>query len=593
VASPFLRSFCEPVVGAYPRGRGRSPARIRAASLCLMKPVTRARSLGVAVIAAGMVNVVSALTPAWHARLADLRTFMTQVGEGVASGATALLGLALVLLGRGVAQRRRTAYTVAIVLLSLSTVAHVFKGLDVEESSYTFVLAVLLWWQRRLFIVGHEPARWHHVARIVPAVLGMDVAYGALGLLLRRGLVHPSLTPLNLVQEIGARMIGMTGPLHIEHAFGHWFPASLTWLGAASMALAFILVLAPVAENEVAVRGERELVRGLIVRPDGDTLDYFSLRRDKRYVFSDGRNAAIAYRVVHGVALATGDPVGEPSAFPGVLSNFLSVCERKGWRPAVLGVRATRCEMYEAAGLKTVYIGDEALIDVPEFSLVGRHMRNARQSANHTRALGCTTQIFRERDLDPTLRRALIGISDRWREGAREFGFLMALGDLLDGRNPECVVIVLRDAEGTPIAFQRYVPCRAGRALSLDAMRRDKEGPGGVNERMIVDLVEWARAEGIEEISLNFAAFREWISEGADLKFGQILPAFVLRRVSPYLQFEALHKFNGKFHPRWVPRFAAFRTLADLPPIGIAALSAEQILPFDGRSEASVPSARN
>src|ERR1700741_3492335 len=97
-----------------------------------MKPITRARLLGTAVIAAGLVNVWSSLTPAWHARLADLRTFMTPVAEGVAAGATALLGLALFLLGRGVAQRRRIAYVVALVLLSLSTIAHLLKGLDVE-----------------------------------------------------------------------------------------------------------------------------------------------------------------------------------------------------------------------------------------------------------------------------------------------------------------------------------------------------------------------------------------------------------------------------------------------------------------------------
>lgn len=556
-----------------------------------MKPVARARILGTAVMTAGLVNVWSSLTPAWHVRLADLRSFMTPVAEGVAAGATAVLGLALFLLGRGVAQRRRIAYIIAVVLLSLSTVAHVLKGLDVEESAYTFILAVLLFWQRRLFIVGHEPARWRTVARTIPMVVGADLAYGVAGLLLRRHSIHPTLTPLNIVSEIGGRMIGLPGPLKISGAFGHWFPASLTVLGAASMAFIFLAILAPVAENEVALRGERELVRGLIVRVDGDTLDYFALRRDKRYAFSPNRRAAIAYRVVHGVALATGDPVGEPSAFVGALDAFLGLCEQKGWRPAILAIRGSTAPMCEARGLRTVYLGDEALIDVESFSLVGRHMRNARQSANHTHTLGCTTEIFRERELDPTLRRALIGISDRWREGAREFGFLMALGDLLDGRNPECVVVVLRAPDGAPIAFQRYVPCRAGRALSLDAMRRDKEGPGGVNERMIIDLVAWARTHGVEEISLNFAAFRTLISDGAELSLAQLLPAFVLRRVSPYMQFEALHRFNAKFHPRWVPRFAAFRTYADLPPIGIAALSAEQILPFDERTEVSVPSA--
>src|SRR5262249_26834065 len=142
------------------------------------------------------------------------------------------------------------------------------------------------------------------------------------------------------------------------------------------------------------------------------------------------------------------------------------------------------------------------------FNLEGRSIRNVRQSVAHSARAGIATEVQREGDLDPTLRRALIGISDRHKAGAPERGFSMALDGLLTGRDPETVLIICRDASGAPIAFQRYVPCKAGRGLSLDAMRRDPSAPNGVNEMMIVDIVEWARARQIDEVSLNFAAFR-------------------------------------------------------------------------------------
>jgi lysyl-tRNA synthetase class 2 len=157
----------------------------------------------------------------------------------------------------------------------------------------------------------------------------------------------------------------------------------------------------------------------------------------------------------------------------------------------------------------------------------------------------------------------------------------MALDGLLEGRHPAALVTIARDPSGAPFAFQRYIPCKAGRALSLDAMRRDNVGVNGVNERMIVETVTWAKANGVEEVSLNFAVAREILTEGADLTTAEAAEAWVLRRLNPYFQIESLLSFNAKFHPRWVPRYLAYRSLTDLVPVAVAALSAEAFLPLD------------
>ena len=154
----------------------------------------------------------------------------------------------------------------------------------------------------------------------------------------------------------------------------------------------------------------------------------------------------------------------------------------------------------------------------------------------------------------------------------------MALGDVLTGEEPECVVIVCLARDGAPVAFQRYVPCRAGRALSLDVMRRDPDAPNGVNERMILDVIEWASRHAVETVSLNFAAFRGLLVEGAGSSPMKSAQAWVVRRLSPYFQIESLHVFNAKFHPRWVPRYAMYRKIGDLGPVGLASLVAEQFL---------------
>ena len=541
----------------------------------------RLRLLGLAVTAAGVVNIASALTPEFRARLHIVRDAFTPEVAHLAMGTTALLGIALVLLGRGIARHRRVAYRAALVLLAFSALTHLLKGLDIEEAAISLGVAVLLVRSGRLFTAPTPPAQWRTAAKVVLTVIPVAFAYGVVGFAIRHNRVKPEFTILGAVQETAARLVGLSGPFEVSHGFGRWFPASITVLGFGIVIVIAAALLAPVTERALARADERDTVRRLVDRRDGDTLDPFALRHDKRYILSSDACAAVAYRYVNGTGVASGDPVGDRASFADAFDRFLERCTERGWRPAVIGARGDQLALYEAVSLRSRYLGDEAVIDVDGFTLDGRRMRGVRQAFNRTKNFGLTAEIHREGELDPTLRRALVGISDRHLAGGRERGFSMALDGLLTGRDAECVIAVCRDDHGTPIAFQRFVPCKAGTGLSLDTMRRDAIGPNGVNERLIVEVVLWAREHGISEVSLNFAAFRGLIEDDADLGPIETAQAWLITRLNPYFQIKSLLVFNAKFHPRWVPRYLVYRSLGDLAPVAVAVLSAESFLPFD------------
>ena len=54
-------------------------------------------------------------------------------------------------------------------------------------------------------------------------------------------------------------------------------------------------------------------------------------------VFSPSRKAAVSYRVVGGVSLAAGDPLGDPRAWCGAIAAWLQEADAYGWVPGVLG----------------------------------------------------------------------------------------------------------------------------------------------------------------------------------------------------------------------------------------------------------------
>ncbi len=549
-----------------------------------------ARMLGIAVEIAGLATIASALLPEWRGRVRLVENLLTPGVTDVASGAAALAGVSLVLVGRGVAARRRFAWMLAVALLTMTTLAHLAKGLDLDAAAITAAVAVALVWCRDVFVVAPGPARLGGVARLGAIALALDVAYGVTGLVLRSSHVHPPLTPALTLQEVAARLVGVSGPLTVTGRFGRWFPGSLTGLGALTLAMTLAALLGPVVLGGDGQETEpADLIR-LFDRPDGDTLDPFVARRDKRLVFSPDRRAAIGYRYVRGVGLAAGDPVGDPAAFDAAVRAFIALCDGHGWRPAVIGARGDHVAIYERAGLRSLYVGDEAIVDVAGFGLAGGRMRNVRKAVNRTMTAGLTTEFHREGDLAPGLREELLEIAAAQRGAFREFGFSMTLDHLLAGVHHDCLVVVCRDRAGRPTAFQRYVPCRQGGALSLDVMRRLPDATNGVNERMIVDTVALARQTGVAEVSLNFAAFRTLFDEDAELESFAAAQAWFLRRLEGRfgVQMDSLRRFNAKFQPRWVPRHVVYRAAADLPAVGFAALSAEGFLPFDrGREPAA------
>ena len=328
-----------------------------------------------------------------------------------------------------------------------------------------------------------------------------------------------------------------------------------------------------------ALQADRARVRELVRSPlsDGDTLDPFATREDKEYVFASDRSAALAYRPLFGVALGSGDPIGARDQFLDCLGHFVARSVERRLRPVIMLVREDRLGLYEPLGFRTFYLGDEAILDVASFTLDNPRMRNVRQAVKRSANFGVTTEIMRESDIPPALVASLREITVRARQGKREEGFSAALEEPFSIPQPTCLIAVCRDRTGTVVGFQRYSSCSAGTKLSVDAMRRLPSAPNGITERMIVEVLQWGRGNGIIELSLNFVAFRKHL-QSLDVASGNGAVPRVIRQLNP-AGAPRLFAFTEKFRPRWVPRYLAYRSLSDIPRFAIATLSAEGRLP--------------
>ncbi|AYN41729.1 DUF2156 domain-containing protein [Streptomyces dangxiongensis] len=329
---------------------------------------------------------------------------------------------------------------------------------------------------------------------------------------------------------------------------------------------------------------DEKRLRALLERHgDRDSLGYFALRREKSVVWSPTGKAAVAYRVVGGVSLASGDPIGDPEAWPGAIVPWLAQARTHGWIPAVMGAGEEAGTVYARHGLDALELGDEAIVEVDEFTLEGRAMRTVRQAYNRVRRAGYRVRIRRHEDIPADEMACLVERADDWRDGATERGFSMALGRLADPEDGRCVMLECTDAQGRLRALLSFVPW-GPHGLSLDLMRRDRDSDNGLMEFMVIELLRRAREIGITQVSLNFAMFRSVFERGARLGAGPVLRLWrsLLSFFSRWWQIESLYRANAKYRPIWEPRFLLFEKSADLPRIGLASARAEGFLEAPG-----------
>ncbi|MFG2086609.1 MULTISPECIES: bifunctional lysylphosphatidylglycerol flippase/synthetase MprF [unclassified Spirillospora] len=528
-------------------------------------------------LVAGLI-AAPALTdsPKWLGRPAGLVT-----GGPVAPVHAVALGLALALVARGVLLRRRAAWYALVVLVLLGLLASLAEDGAVADDGVLALAGVPwrapllaaalggLWQARDRFPVRPHPERVRAAAKT-----GALLAVASVGCSLLFGGVS--------VRSVGqvAGGLGATGT-PIDGA--SWLPGTLGLAGAAGLLVMVITLLAPAPAPPSGGEADRLRVADLVAHPGSDTLAPFALRRDKAYVFSADGRAAIGYRVLFGIAVAGGDPVGDPASHACAVRSFLARCRTAGWRPAVLGASDGLLPVW--GRLRSIGYGDEVIVRPEEFTLSGRRMRNVRQAVQRTVNAGVTSQIVPERDLTPGLRERLLDVASRSLGGAAERGFAMNLDELLTGHHPGAIVAVAYDGDKEPIAFQRYVT--AGEGVSLDAMRRVPGGPNGVHERLIVEMIEYASRRGHGVVSLNFAAFRRLLdaAERTPLEQAGHRAVHLLDR---WIAAESLYLFDRKFRPSYKPRNVVFRSWFDVVWLAAALVTLE----FGRASLAAAPTAR-
>ncbi|MDA8062740.1 MAG: phosphatidylglycerol lysyltransferase domain-containing protein, partial [Actinomycetota bacterium] len=425
------------LVGSYPHGDSWP---VEPSGQLRRRRVRRWSSLFVAV--AAFVSLVSAFSAPLRDRLGLIRRIVPIVVPETAAALTAIAGVALLMLARGVRRGQTRAWAATLAILVLSAVTNVVKGVDVEEAAVALAVATYLWVNRAEFRAAADRPRlrrdllgWLGAAAltVVAGTAGVELGVGVRTLVLRRlrhlSAVHRLHTRLPPRFSIGwgrafeattERMVGV-GDVSLPQVISRFVDPTM-----AAAACGLALLLLAILFRPVVTRRRRpgageaapeplERARAIVARHGHGTLDYFALRSDKELFFWG--DTVVAYGVYGGVCLVSPDPVGPLPEREPAWRAFRRFADERGWTVGCLGAGEEWLPFYRATGMRTLYVGDEGVVRTDRFTLEGGRFKGLRQAVNRVAKYGYTISFHDPAELDPDLRSSLREVMARSRRG--------------------------------------------------------------------------------------------------------------------------------------------------------------------------------
>ena len=526
---------------------------------------TLRRAAATASLTAGVLNLVLALVE-------DPPIVLDPVAFdapwGVREGSRFLLawvGLAGILVVRGLLRGRRNAWWIATIGAGISLSAHEVQRANLVGLLVSVTLLALLLAARPVCAAPADRADARRGWLVLIAGQVVVVTYGVGGaFLLDTSFTESPTRSTALFGALRLVVLEPTSSLHPATSHGAWFLDSVRSLSLIVLATGTWLVIRGVRARP-RDGTDRERVRAILHQHATTTLAHFHLLDDKHYVFSRDGQAFVGYATANGCAIALGEPIGPEASAADAAQQFIDLAHRQGWLWAFHQVTPAGLETLAPLHAKALKIGEEAVIETAAFSLAGSHFKDLRRLLRRLDEAGVVV-----RELEPPIDRETLAqmrtVSDAWlaQGGHRERTFTLGAFDELTLR--ETPVIAAFDAAGRMVAFVNLLPPYRSRVGTFDLMRRLPDAPTGAMDLLMVRQVARAGSDGLDGLSLGLAPLTAPTASGV---LGTALRQMYAHGDRAF-RFRGLHAYKAKWQPTWEPRHLVYRADLELPTIALA-----------------------
>ncbi|MGN6195452.1 MAG: phosphatidylglycerol lysyltransferase domain-containing protein [Ginsengibacter sp.] len=513
--------------------------------------------------ALGIINIISVLTPALRYRVKLLREFLPLETIHVSNYMVFILGLLSIITSAFLFRGLKNAWRFAILLCVLSLIGNLTKAIDYEEASVAFFSLLVLWFTRKQYYIKHNKQLQRFGIETSLIILASVIIYGVIGFyFLDKRHFGIDFGFLDSVKHTFLNFILLdVDDLVPKTQFGKVFLDTIHISGMVSIGLLFYALIKPYF---ITVKQDREdfLKADELIKKYGNSpVDYFKTSEDKSFYFGEQVEGFISYRLTGSFAIVLDEPVcAGPKEKLQMLEEFESFCFESGLKSAYYRVDEDCLRLFKEIGKKSLIIGQEAVIDVQNFTLEGRDKKSMRNGLKNIEKKGLISVVHQPPVKDGLLQK-LNYVSNDWLKttGREEIVFTQGMFDWEKLKQQTIITIENRDEQ--VFGFLNIIPDYAPDEATYDLIRKTTDAPGGVTDALIISLVEYCKSKKIKYVNLGLAPL-SGIEEARDLPEKTL--KFAYEKLQQFRHYRGLRDFKEKFSPVWSNKYLIYENHYDL-----------------------------
>ncbi|MCO4316230.1 bifunctional lysylphosphatidylglycerol flippase/synthetase MprF [Phyllobacterium sp. 21LDTY02-6] len=500
----------------------------------LFEPLIPPLAAGIAFLG-GIVLLISTVIPGARGRIETLADIMPLPFLEMSHLGASFVGLALLIVARGLARRLWRAWLVAIVLFSLGAVFALFKALAWEESVILGLMAGIL------LLFGDSFYR-------KPLDERFALSWGWLASI--------GTTAFAII------WLGFFAYRHVEYANELWW--EFAWDAPASRflrATVLLLTLLAAATINTIINGagrsrlkKQPIPSGVpaLVEASPRASDALALLGDKRFLLDPQGRGFVMYARSGGSLVSMGEPVGNAAVADELAWAFRALADRSGLRTVFYAVGPERIPLFLDMGLTALKLGEVARVELEDFSLEGSRRQPLRYAARRLEKEGISFEIV-GRDATAEIMDELRQVSDAWLDMKSGSEKRFSLGSFDPAYLAYFDIAVLR-REGRIVAFANLWRGADKHEMAVDLMRHLPDASSVVMDGLFANLLMAAKNEGYQWFNLGAAPLSGLSDSHLASRWNRI-GSFIYRRGAEFYRFDGLRSFKDKFGPKWTPYY--------------------------------------
>ncbi|MGL5749026.1 MAG: bifunctional lysylphosphatidylglycerol flippase/synthetase MprF, partial [Paraclostridium sp.] len=305
----------------------------------------------------------------------------------------------------------------------------------------------------------------------------------------------------------------------------------------------------------------KDTVSSILQEFGGTSISHFIYLNDKYVYINKDKDVFIQYQIYANKIFILGNPVGNKDNLFNTIQEFYELSDRYGYICVFCAIDNQLLPYLHETGYQFFKLGEEATVNLSNFTLEGRKMKSVRNAISRVNKEGYTFEVVYP-PFDDSFFDEIKNISDEWLDGRKEKGFSLGFFDKeYLCKEPICIV---RDTEGNLKGFANFMPMYDNNTtLSIDLMRFSNQSCNGIMDFIFVNLFEYGKQNGYSRFNMGMVPLSN-VGRSRYAFLSEKIASTVYSHGHRFYSFQGLKKFKEKYCESWDGRYMAYKRKTSL-----------------------------